>query len=260
MTTDELLIKENTDLKGSWEVINVLCPFCSTDEHVYIYEDQKTAYCLACATEFDASDLELVTESEYEDVMEIPTTHDKREIPEVKQAPIGYTYWKCVHQPFEVLSGEGWSINGGTKETCRSSVDSYDVIMNLTGITMKERHEIPIPELKKWADYHQKFTEVLLDWPDYGEVSLPFGFWQDMYKYITENKKRLLVVCTGGHGRTGTALACLLVMSGLNAKDAVEWLRTNYCKDAVETTVQFKYIEYIERAKFAYEKTKLPTS
>jgi protein-tyrosine phosphatase len=42
----------------------------------------------------------------------------------------------------------------------------------------------------------------------------------------------------GGHGRTGTALACLAVLTGTPAGEAVAWVRTNYCNKAVETDEQ----------------------
>ncbi len=46
------------------------------------------------------------------------------------------------------------------------------------------------------------------------------------------------VGCLGGHGRTGTALACLAVLTGTPANEAVAWVRANYCAHAVETEAQ----------------------
>jgi protein-tyrosine phosphatase len=44
--------------------------------------------------------------------------------------------------------------------------------------------------------------------------------------------------CLGGHGRTGTALACLAVLAGTPPDDAVAWVRATYCEKAVETDAQ----------------------
>lgn len=44
--------------------------------------------------------------------------------------------------------------------------------------------------------------------------------------------------CLGGHGRTGTGLACLAVLVGAPRDPAVSWVRENYCSLAVETSVQ----------------------
>jgi protein-tyrosine phosphatase len=45
-------------------------------------------------------------------------------------------------------------------------------------------------------------------------------------------------VCLGGHGRAGTALACLGVLTGCPRTEAVAWARANYCQSAVETAEQ----------------------
>jgi hypothetical protein len=42
----------------------------------------------------------------------------------------------------------------------------------------------------------------------------------------------------GGHGRTGTALACLAVLAGCPPAGAVAWVRANYCQSTVETAEQ----------------------
>lgn len=46
--------------------------------------------------------------------------------------------------------------------------------------------------------------------------------------------------CIGGHGRTGTFLAALVSAHG--EKDAIEYVRTHYCKKAVESTEQIKFL------------------
>lgn len=50
--------------------------------------------------------------------------------------------------------------------------------------------------------------------------------------------ERVEVGCLGGHGRTGTALACLAVLTGTPPSEAVAWVRTTYCHKAVETEEQ----------------------
>lgn len=46
--------------------------------------------------------------------------------------------------------------------------------------------------------------------------------------------------CIGGHGRTGTFLAALV--SKLGEKDAITYVRANYCKKAVEGSTQVKFL------------------
>ena len=48
--------------------------------------------------------------------------------------------------------------------------------------------------------------------------------------------------CLGGHGRTGTALACLAVLAGTSPPAAVAWVRSAYCSQAVETPDQEAFV------------------
>lgn len=50
--------------------------------------------------------------------------------------------------------------------------------------------------------------------------------------------ERVEITCSGGVGRTGTALAALAILEGLSADDAVKWIRDNYNPGAVETPWQ----------------------
>jgi len=53
---------------------------------------------------------------------------------------------------------------------------------------------------------------------------------------------RVEVACGGGVGRTGTALACLAVLDGLPAAEAVAFVRRGYHPRAVETPWQRRYV------------------
>jgi hypothetical protein len=54
--------------------------------------------------------------------------------------------------------------------------------------------------------------------------------------------ERVELACGGGRGRTGTALACLAVLDGVPAEDAVGWVRERYDPHAVETPWQARYV------------------
>ncbi|MFI8100265.1 protein-tyrosine phosphatase family protein [Streptomyces sp. NPDC086023] len=55
--------------------------------------------------------------------------------------------------------------------------------------------------------------------------------------------ERVEVACGGGRGRTGTALACLAVLDGVPADEAVSYVRARYHPRAVETPWQKRYVE-----------------
>ena len=54
--------------------------------------------------------------------------------------------------------------------------------------------------------------------------------------------ERVEVACAGGRGRTGTALACLAVLDGVPATEAVAWVRAHYDRRAVETPWQARFV------------------
>ena len=49
-----------------------------------------------------------------------------------------------------------------------------------------------------------------------------------------------------GHGRTGTSLACLAVLDGVPAAEAVAYVRARYDHRAVETPWQRRYVTRVE--------------
>lgn len=61
--------------------------------------------------------------------------------------------------------------------------------------------------------------------------------------------ERVEVACSGGHGRTGTALACLAVLDGVPPAEAVAFVRRGYHRRAVETPWQRTYVEGFKLAR-----------
>ncbi len=54
--------------------------------------------------------------------------------------------------------------------------------------------------------------------------------------------ERVEFACSGGRGRTGTALACLAVLDGAPAAEAVAYVRRTYDPHAVETPWQKRFV------------------
>jgi Protein-tyrosine phosphatase len=83
-----------------------------------------------------------------------------------------------------------------------------------------------------------------IDWPDYGVPEKSDAVVEALRAVLERARsgQRIEVGCLGGHGRTGTALACLAVLSGHPAEDAVTWVRSNYCTHAVETPEQEAFV------------------
>jgi hypothetical protein len=86
-----------------------------------------------------------------------------------------------------------------------------------------------------------------LAWPDFrlptDPVDAADGFQEAHRRSAFE---RVEVGCHGGRGRTGTALACIAVLDGVAAGDAVRYIRERYDARAVETPWQRRYVSRFE--------------
>ena len=85
---------------------------------------------------------------------------------------------------------------------------------------------------------------IQIAWHDYSvPKSLDLNDWKAIVKEIRE-RKEALVFCAGGHGRTGTLGAILAIFFQLcKPEEGIAYVRKNYCKSAVESMEQVKYIE-----------------
>ena len=88
-----------------------------------------------------------------------------------------------------------------------------------------------------------------LDWPDFGVPAEATRVVAGLRTALARARagERVEIGCLGGHGRTGTALACLAVLTGHPPDDAVAWVRTNYCPEAVETAEQAAFVAGLAR-------------
>jgi hypothetical protein len=309
--TNKEHIKDTTQLPGEWREVTVICPHCTSDNFVYIYDDEKTCYCCQCDQEFDVADMDgvLISDAEAlsEELKEMNreslndlVSDDPATVSQMADRIVGgnddfkgtckecdgrngchfstcklgairrqlkayepkggtNTYTgsygtnnSCTHRPQHIIAGEGWGVWAGKKIDCQSYANDYDVVLNLTFTSIKEPHIIPIPELEEFEEMNCQFKEIQLDWPDYSVIRMPREFWAKLLKYLEDNKLRMLVFCTGGHGRTGTALAVMMTMVlNYTPKQAIEWVRKNYCDEAIETTMQEFYIEQMAKVPLA---------
>jgi hypothetical protein len=83
-----------------------------------------------------------------------------------------------------------------------------------------------------------------LAWPDFG-LPDPDELSAALPRLLARARRGDVVEigCLGGHGRTGSALACLAVLTGVPADAAVDWVRAHYCTKAVETDEQRAFVE-----------------
>jgi hypothetical protein len=92
-------------------------------------------------------------------------------------------------------------------------------------------------------------AEWRLDIPDFG-VPDPAALRAVLEAMVAAMRARpadaFHVGCRAGLGRTGTALACLAAMAGI--EDPVGWLRARYDARAVETQAQADFVQAFAQA------------
>jgi protein-tyrosine phosphatase len=80
-------------------------------------------------------------------------------------------------------------------------------------------------------------------WPDFRLPADPAAARAALLDaWRRSERERVELACAGGRGRTGTALACLAVLDGVPAGEAVAWVRARYDRKAVETPWQTRFV------------------
>lgn len=94
---------------------------------------------------------------------------------------------------------------------------------------------------ERWAPTWPAET---IDWPDFSVPRDRQAAAAQIRSAFARARagERVEVGCAGGLGRTGTVLACMAVLAGVPAADAVAWVRANYDARAVETEEQEKFV------------------
>ncbi|MFE3452270.1 protein phosphatase [Nonomuraea sp. NPDC059194] len=82
-----------------------------------------------------------------------------------------------------------------------------------------------------------------LRWPDFWLPSDRVAAGEALREaWARAASERVEVACAGGHGRTGTALACIAVLDGVPNREAVAYVRKHYAPRAVETPWQRRFV------------------
>lgn len=101
----------------------------------------------------------------------------------------------------------------------------------------KEDEAIPNFGIYLASSWSPNWLAFQVNWQDFDLPNIPYAEVVHAAKEGLKLAKSGSIVeigCVGGHGRTGTMLAAMAVLSGVDGKDAVKWVRDNYCKEAIE--------------------------
>ena len=107
----------------------------------------------------------------------------------------------------------------------------------------------PLPECGLWLGRRgtaPPWPVEHLDWPDFRSPRDPEAAARAVLRAFGRARTglRVEVTCGGGSGRTGTVLACMAVLAGHPAADAVAWTRRHYRRCAVETPGQRRFVAW----------------
>ena len=87
-------------------------------------------------------------------------------------------------------------------------------------------------------------SAIYVGWPDFGiiDVDLLAEAIEWVLPFVRDKKSIVEIACIGGHGRTGTFLAALMVREGWAPVDAIAYIHGGYCNKAIETVKQEELI------------------
>lgn len=144
----------------------------------------------------------------------------------------GIDFWGSAYSNLDdvAFSDQDLIINAyGSTFVAKPFVRSGPIWLNLDGMAKSDPHQL------------------LLDWKDFSPPpdSANIDFWETIIEQSRqEGITRIIVCCGAGLGRTGTALAALLLASGEEEDPgvAIRMIRTLYNRSAIETKLQELYI------------------
>ncbi len=94
------------------------------------------------------------------------------------------------------------------------------------------------------------WTSRWVRWPDFLLPADPAGAGEALREaWRRAGSERVEIACGGGRGRTGTALACLAILDGVPAVEAIAFVRAGYHPRAVETPWQRRFVRQFPAAR-----------
>lgn len=130
------------------------------------------------------------------------------------------------------------------KEEVGESINSTDLVLNCTADLIESKPWIK--SKPKWMELTSRDInpfQIQFDWREGEAPYCDLSFWKNIIERAFENDvTKIIVCCSNGKGKTGTALAALMVADGWEPQAAIDKLNQTYSKYAVETQAQRNYI------------------
>lgn len=162
----------------------------------------------------------------------------------------GFLQSRCFHSGRQLLFTVGeLKVFAGARSDLPDTYSEPTVFLNCSGYKDAENEQIGVPKgFEDLLKYVVPTRTIDMNWADGSTPCVTPEFWLNLPSVLVkQGYKKLVIYCMGSHGRTGTALASLLMIHyKRTAYDAVEVIRERHCKNAVETYSQCDYLKDVE--------------
>jgi len=153
------------------------------------------------------------------------------------------------HPPLTFGGATGWTLEPW----------AADVILDCGHVFPSKPEKFVTDGPKDWLDLNKLVvptsTVVRFDWPDQKAPGVGLSFWRKAVDVLTQTLPKgghIIACCIGGHGRTGTCLASILIShSTRTATSAIDFIREVHCTHAIESKAQEDYLERLAAARDA---------
>jgi protein-tyrosine phosphatase len=189
----------------------------------------------------------------------------------------GYSAW-CNHEPhpekdLPIFQAEGIALWVGDNPGARKSSKEFDMCIDGGNVLdLPGQYDLPVlygdPDLQKRLNKHLTdppkaleavpgATRILkIRWADRCKPPVKPEFWpgllaeiraaRDKGGFNESNPYRVMTICQGGHGRSGSAAAALIMcLSDYTPLDALTHVRAMHCARAIESKEQHEYLNTI---------------
>lgn len=178
-------------------------------------------------------------------------------------------------QKFDGTTWSGHSTGGATTYNtttyvpkCRhymQEVTFPDGTMVWASSHFKRKENEALPDLGFYLDsvWTPECLAFFVPWQDYGLPKLAFSRVMEGIKLVhtmAQSGKIVEIGCIGGHGRTGTVLGCLAILTGVPVADAAKWVQDNYCEEAIEGARQEWFLEWFDAVLHDKEIPEMPSA
>lgn len=172
----------------------------------------------------------------------------------IRQSGVQISDIACTHEgmPMVFKIGKGKVYASGLKNVKDWDWSKLNLIVSLSGHPTL-LHKANGAAIEMMGDDFPALSPPLglarlsMNWTDGEAPPFDLSYVEDLVALVATGTDTL-IHCIGGHGRTGTMLVAMLCQMedkpwGKKKVDPIKWIRTNYCKKAVETNVQIDWLK-----------------